>query len=268
MSLLGEFETEIDDLWLAHENKYEVLNDFLPFHCRMLQSLGADESLHRGAESYVLGREKFRKDLVALHVNLQCNADLQKVVRKKRSLPSPASDPTAAVVNLLSHAHDPLSPLMASSAEQLAANVCAIAAVSLKRQLEQPTEARSRLVDDLAMWRENMRRRGPPALDASSAPLPLASASNAEFGAQEPFSSTSSSSSSSSGYAKNYPFPVQQAQSQDPTDTTRGPTPEALVKYRLVCKLQRCAKAACDIVKLIGDEQMPRALAGATAGGR
>lgn len=244
MSLLVGLESGVESLWFEHEEKFEVLNDFLPLHGRLLQSLHVNQGnrehtkLVDYVKSYLLGRDEFRKDLVALHVNLQCNADLQKVMRTRNK----RKRQTTTIIDS-STKESSASSSSSSSAEQLAANICACSAISLKRRLETRVQEYNNLVDHLQLWKE---KRDDDKLGKEYIHLPL---------------HTHPSHSLSQALALDS---AESAAHQHLTHNTHTNTitPEALLEYRLVCKLQRRAKASSDIVKYIGDEQMQWAVRG------
>jgi len=197
MSLLDEFEKSGESLWIRHECKHDVLSDFLAVHCSMLKPL-RHETHHQYAMQYVSERNAFRKEIITMQINMQCNADLTSIDQldsRKRKRASSTEAGEACVY----------------SAEQYAANMSAFAALEIQPKLSKYAHVYSYLFDSLEAYKRRLlsSNAGLAAADESSFSLPLA------------------------------------------TDMAE------IVELQLLHKLQHNVQASVDLIKILGEEQLP-----------
>ena len=163
MSLMKEFEKSGESLWIRHECKYDALTDFLSVHCSMLKPL-RHETHHRYAMQYVSERSAFRKDIITMQINMQCNADLTSIVqldsRKRKRAPETETDEECVY-----------------SAEQFAANISAFAALEIQPKLSKYAHVYNCLFDSLEVYKMRLLNSNvglPAAAAEGSFSLPLA----------------------------------------------------------------------------------------------
>jgi hypothetical protein len=199
MSLLCEFESSVESAWVRHECKYDTLCDFLPVHCSMLKPL-RHETHHQYAMQYVSDRRAFRKDLISMQLNMQCNADLTSIEQldsRKRKRASTETDDEYSCVY---------------SAAQLAANLTAFASLEIhQKKLSKFAHVYSCLFDSLEVYKGRLLNSN----------IGLAAAAEGSF---------------------LLPLTVDVAD---------------LVELQLVNKLQLNAQVSVDMIKILGEEQLP-----------
>ncbi len=196
MSLLEEFESSVESAWVRHECKYDTLCDFLPVHCSMLKPL-RHETHHQYAMQYVADRRAFRKDLISMHLNMQCNADLTNIdqleSRKRKRASTETEDECVC------------------SAEQLAANLTAFASLEIQQKLSKYAHLYRCLFDSLEVYKGRLLNSNVDLAAAAEGSLQL-------------------------------PLTVEVSD---------------VIELQLVNKLQENAQVSVDMIKVLGEEQLP-----------
>ena len=141
MSLLDEFESSVQSLWVRHECKYDTFCDFVPVHCSMLKPL-RHENHHQYAMQYVSDRTAFRKELISMQLNMQCNADLTSITQldsRKRKRASTETEDECVY-----------------SAVQLASNLTALASLDIQQKLNKYAQSYSCLFESLEVYKKRL----------------------------------------------------------------------------------------------------------------
>lgn len=133
------------NLWYRRESRYELLDDFSSTHLNMLKptAIGQTRSQHDAGHlldtrSYVSSRSAFRKDMTSLQLCLQCSIDLSKkmLIEKENENTTSRKRKRDEYGDTSENNNGNGNENGKGRSMQLAANMCAMQALSTKGQLD------------------------------------------------------------------------------------------------------------------------------------